>query len=161
WYTLLRRGLRRSRRFDSLRARYTRPPGRPGGGRRPPARRAGGRGPSRQAGGASAQGGDTPRAAGGRAGGRVPEDDGQGPGGVGGPSRQAGVPRAQAGETPRASEAPAVERVPEEDGQDPEAVDCGGDEPRRRRLWEVARRHRDLGDPEPRGHDLRDDLLVE
>src|SRR3989442_6533889 len=29
WYTLHRRGLRRSRRFDRLRARYTRPP-RPG-----------------------------------------------------------------------------------------------------------------------------------
>src|SRR5206468_6070140 len=76
-------------------------------------------------------------------------------------SRQAGVPGAQAVEAPGAPPAPAVERVPEEDGQDSEAVDRRGDESRRRRLREVARRYRDLGDPEPRGHDLGDDLLVE
>src|SRR3989442_172503 len=54
-----------------------------------------------------------------------------------------------------------VEDVAREQDEDGEHVRDRRPEARRRRLGKIARRDRDLGVPEARGHDLRDDLLVE
>src|SRR5438876_9687086 len=71
-------------------------------------------------------------------------------------SGEAAIAGPKAVEAAGAPHAPRVERVPEEHGEDAQAVDDGRPEARGRGLGKVAGRHADLGDPEPRGHHLRD-----
>ena len=54
-----------------------------------------------------------------------------------------------------------MQAVAGQEHQDAQPVDGRRREARRRRLREIARRHRDLRDAEAAGDDLRDDLLVE
>src|SRR5262249_60477032 len=71
------------------------------------------------------------------------------------------VSPAEAVEGPRVPHTALVQAEAGEQREDTQAVDGGGRQARRRRLREVARGHRDLGDPVAAGDDLGYDLLVE
>ena len=62
---------------------------------------------------------------------------------------------------PFAAQTSLVQREPEEGRENPASVHGGRQEAGRRGLREVPGRHADLGNPEARRDDLRDDLLVE